>query len=455
MEEIGGLDEFRQLVLEHLWIPLRTWDVMIGPDGFSIFVKGKGCELTDIEGKTYLDYYSGLGNVTNLGYSRKEIVDAACEQMMQLPFKPMHEPNIPQIKLAKKLADLAPGDLSRVFFANSGTEANETAMKIARKYQQLAGFPHKYKIIVGGYRYHGSTYGSMSLGWNRRVYTWEDYETFLPGTIHVPSPPCFRCDLGLKYPECELRCVKEIERVIYCESPETIAALFDVPISSEYATPPPPEYWSTVESICKKYGVLLIFDEVMTAFGRTGKWFACEHWDIRPDIITVSKSIANGYIPLGATIVSKEVASKFEGGYEEMLKHSYTFEGHPVACAAALATLDIIEKEKLLARSQSMGEYLLDCLKSLRSHRIVGEIGGGPGLNCLVEFVKNPKTGERFSPQENKQFVSVLKEKIRQSGLWGAVSNPLLFRPALIITKDEIEEMVRRLDRTISEIESV
>jgi len=242
--------------------------------------------------------------------------------------------------------------------------------------------------------------------------------------------------------------------VIQWEVPETIAAFLDVPIATEYSTPPPPEYWPMVRAICDKYGVLLIFDEIMVAFGRTGKMFACEHWNVVPDIMTVAKSIAGGYVPLGATIVTKEVAQKFEGGYKEMLKHSYTFEGHPVACAAALATLEIIEKENIVENSRAMGEYLLERLQSLRQHRIVGEIRGGLGLDCGIEFVKNRESGEEFSPEEHSRFVTMLKGKLRQAGLWGTAGNPLQLKPPLIITRNEIDEIVSRVDKVIGEIET-
>jgi adenosylmethionine-8-amino-7-oxononanoate aminotransferase len=447
------LEDFKQLVLDHTWVPLRPWNVLAGPAGFNIFVEGEGCRLTDIEGKTYIDYYSSLGNVVNFGYGRKEIADAAYEQLIKLAYRPTHEPTIPQIELAKKLADITPGDLSRVFFANSGTEAIETALKMARHYQTLMGFHNKHKIIVGGYRYHGSTYGSMSVGCNMRVLTWEDYETMLPGVTHVPTPPCFNCELGLKYPDCDLQCVKNLERVINLEMPETVAAFLDVPRPTEYATNPPPEYWPMVRSICDKYGILLIIDEVMMAFGRTGKTFCCEHWDLVPDIMTVAKSITNGYLPLGATIATKRVAQKFEGGYKEALKHSYTFDGHPVVCAAGLAALDIMEREKLVENSRTMGVYLFDRLQSLRRHRTVGEIRGGVGLDCIIEFVKNKETETDFTAEENTKFVGLLKQQLRQNGLWGAVRNPFKLSPQLIVTKDDVDEIVSRCDKAIDEAE--
>ncbi len=451
-EKVEELDYLRQLALEHVWVPLRPWNVLNSPRGFTIFTEGTGCRITDINGKTYLDYCSGLGNVSSLGYGRKEIADAAYEQMKRLQYPPTHELTIPKIKLAKKLADITPGSLSKVFFGNSGTEAVETAIKMAMKYQQLSGFPNRYKVIVGGYRYHGSTFGSMSLGWRPPSLTWEDFGPLLPAVIHVPSPYCFRCDLGLKYPDCDLQCAKQIENVIQQEMPDTVAAFLDVPIATEYYTAPPLEYWPMVRSICNKYGILLIFDCVMTAFGRTGKMFAREHRDVVPDIMVVAKSLANGCVPIGATISTKEVAQKFEGGVKEVLKHSYTFEGHPVACAAALASLEIIERERLVENSKTMGEYIFAQLQSLCKHKIIGEIRGGLGLNCSVEFVRDKKTKENFSSEENGKVLVMLREKLRQVGLWGQVENPIEIRPPLIITKTEIDEIVSGFDQVIGDI---
>ena len=230
------------------------------------------------------------------------------------------------------------------------------------------------------------------------------------------------------------------------------ACLLDVTLATEYSTAPPPEYWPMVRSICDKYNILLILDEVIVGLGRTGKWFCFEHWDIVPDIVVIAKSLTNGAVPLGATIVTKEVAQKFEGGFKEMLKHSYTYSGHPVACAAALATLEIMERENVVDNSRTMGKYLFDTLGSLRKHRMVGEIRGGLGLDCNVEFVKDRETEEKFSPEENQVFIAKLKNGLRQNGLWGPVSNPLHLWPTLVVTKEEIDEILSRLDKTLGEI---
>ncbi|MBW2368639.1 MAG: aspartate aminotransferase family protein, partial [Deltaproteobacteria bacterium] len=423
------------------------------PDGYKIFTEGKGCRVTDITGKTYIDYYAGV-MFNAVGYGRKEIADAVYKQALKLHALPTHELCVAKIELAKKLADITPGSLSKVFFTNSGTEAVETSMKIARQYHALSGFPLKHKAIVGGYRYHGSTYGSMSVGCRPPNFTWKEFEPLLPGVIHVPSPYCFRCEFGLKYPDCNIQCARHIEWVIQNERPETIGFFLDVTIATEYFTPPPPEYWPMVRSICNKYGILLILDEVVNGLGRNGKMFACNHWDVVPDILVLAKGLASGYVPIGATVVTKEVAEKFKSGPGQVLKHGHTFEGNPNACAAALANIEIIEKEKLVENSAAMGKYLFDSLQSLSKHHMVGEIrGNGIGLMCGVEFVKDGKNNIKFSPEESSKFLPLLKKKLRQAGLWGQVENPLPLLPSLIITKGEIDEIVSGIDNVIGQIE--
>jgi len=447
-------DELRQVALDHTWVPARPWDALNAPDGFNIFTEGKGCRVTDIHGKTYLDIFSALGNVTALGYGRKEIADAAYEQMMKLHFMPTHELTVPQINLSKKLADLLPGSLSRVFYANSGTEAVETAIKIAKKYQILAGHPNKYKMIVGGNRYHGATYGAMSLGSRKPHFSWTDYEPLMPGVVNIPPVPNFDAN-GQHDPEHDMRCAEELERVILEQGPETIACFFDVTIATAGATHPAKDYWPRVRAICEKYDVLLAVDEIMMGMGRTGKWFGFEHWEgFVPDIVVLAKSLTNGAVPLGATVVTKEVAEKFEGGMKEMLNHSYTFLGHPVACAAALKTIEIMETENVVENSRVMGTYLFERLETLMKHPIVGLVRGGKGLDCQIEFVKNRETGEKLTAEENAKFAGLLKVKMREAGFWSKFGNPLKLLPPLVISKEEIDELVSNLDRVIGEIAS-
>lgn len=448
-----GREDFtylRQLALDHVWIPLRPWNVVTAQGGFSIFVEGKGCRLTDINGKTYLDYWSSI-MLSNVGYGRKEIAEAAYEQMLKLHFPPTHDLTVPKIKLAKKLADITPGNLSKVYFGNGGTESIETALKIARKYQRISGYTSGYKFI-GGNNYHGSTFGSMSLGWRKPHFTWEDFEPLMPRVIHVPRPYCSICELGLHYPGCDLQCAKQVEAVVKSEIPESIAAFVDVPIPSDGFIPAP-EYWPLIRSICDKYGILLIIDEVQSGFGRTGKMFAIEHWNVVPDIMVIAKALAGGYVPISAAIVTKEIAQKFEGGPEAVLRHSYTFEGHPVACAAALANIEIIEREKLVENSRVMGKYLYEQLQSLSKYRIVGEIRGGLGLMCNVNLVKDKETKVQFTSEEDARVRRMLKTKLMEAGLFGMFTNPIPIMPALIISKDEIDEIVSKLDNVVAEIE--
>lgn len=443
-------DNLKKWAIEHVWPVERTYDEFSSPGGFTIFTDGEGCRITDITGKKYLDYWAGI-MVSSVGYGRKEIADAAYEQLIRLHFAPTHDPTVPKIKLARKLADITPGSLSKVFFASGGTESIEAALKIAWKYHRLAGFTNRYKVI-GGYTYHGSTFGAMSTGWRAPQFSWKDLPPLLPGMVHVASPHCSACDFGLKYPDCNILCARQVERVIQKEEPDTVAAFIDVPIPSA-AFIPPIEYWQIIRSICDKYGILLILDCIQSGFGRFGKMFACEHYNIVPDIIVVGKALAGGYLPISAAIIKKEIAQKFEGGAKEKLSGSYTFEGHPVTCAAALANLEIMERENLVENSRAMGLYLFEQLQALNKYEIVGEIRGGLGLNCQVELVKDKKTKQRFTPEENAKVASLLKKNLMELGLYGPFWTPVLIVPPLIITKSEIDEIVSGFDRAIAKIE--
>jgi len=237
------------------------------------------------------------------------------------------------------------------------------------------------------------------------------------------------------------------------EGPDTVAAFLDTPISSSCFIPPR-EYWPMIRSICDKYGILIIHDEVVTGFGRTGKMFASEHLGMVPDILVVGKAFASGYVPISAAIVTREVARKFEGGLRESLSHSYTFEGHPGACAAALANIELIEKEKLVENSATMGKYLFEQLESFSEYKVVGEIRGGLGLMCEIELVKNKKTNEPFTAEEKMKLRRMLKEKLLKAGLFGMFENPIPICPPLIVTKSEVDEIVSGIRNVISEIES-
>jgi adenosylmethionine-8-amino-7-oxononanoate aminotransferase len=231
-----------------------------------------------------------------------------------------------------------------------------------------------------------------------------------------------------------------------------VAAFLDVPIPS-MAFIPPSEYWQIIRSICDKYGVLLILDCVQSGFGRFGKWFACENYDIVPDIMVLAKALAGSYLPISATIVRKEIAQKFEGGAEVTLKQSYTFEGHPVTCAAALANIEIMESENVIENSKNMGRYLFEQLQSLNKYKIVGDIRGGLGLNCRVELVRDKETKQPLNSDENARVRKLLKKKLMSVGLFGLFANPVPIMPPLVVNQNEIDEIVNGFDKVIGEIQ--
>lgn len=442
--------DLKRLSFQHVFVPQRPWNMMTAEGGYHIFVSGQGCRVTDTEGKTYLDFWGTIQGANLLGYGRQDIAQAAYDQMLKLHFAPTHDGNIPKIQLAAKLASLAPDKNSRVFFASGGTESIETALKLARKYQQIRGFPYRHKIL-SPLAYHGSTLGAMGTGWDI-AFKWEDFQPLPSGYIHVRHPWCSRCELDLHYPDCKIQCARQVERIIQEENPETVAAFIDTPVSS-FNHASPPEYWPMVREICTRYGVLLIFDCIACGLGRTGRMFAAEHFGVVPDVIVIGKGLAGGYLPISAAIITADVAKAFEGGSQEVLMHSFTFEGHAAACAAAIKTLEIMEAEQLVKRSWDMGQYLYQQLQTLYDLKIVGEVRGGMGLMCNVELMKDRADKIRFNQAENARLGGLLKKKLMAAGLWGNFRNPLPIYPALCITKDEIDEIVTGFRRVISDIQ--
>jgi len=448
-------ETYRTLGAKHLIQPNMTRTAAYNPENFILFVKESedGCRVTDIKGKTYLDAFASL-MYRNAGYGRKEIVEAAYEQLLQLSSCVGTAPNIPQIKLAKKLADMTPGDLSVVFFGCNGSDANETGIKIARHYQKLCGFENRYKVIGRRREYHGTNYGTMAVG--RPIKTGnplmvDDYNTygpFMPGVIHVAPPRCYRCEFDLSYPGCDLKCATNVEDVILQEGPETVASFLATPVSAQsLCDVPPPEYWPMIRSLCDKYEILLHMDCVVTGFGRTGKMFGIEHFGIVPDIMSVAKGIISGYLPLSATIITTKIADKFEPN--ETFIHDYTFGGHPAACAAALVNIDILEREKLVGNSAAVGKYLLEQLQELSMHPTVGDVRG-IGLFCAVEYVKDKKTKEPF----DDALTARLKGKLVAEGLLSRTRNSSTsFLPPLVFTKSDADEAVAILDKVITEVE--
>jgi len=280
-----------------------------------------------------------------------------------------------------------------------------------------------------------------------------NYGPLMPGNIHIEQPDAYRGRCCSQSGGCTLECAKDLERAILHEGPSTVAAFIGEPISAASGIHiPHPEYWPTIREICDKYGVVLICDEVINAFGRTGKMFATEHWDIQPDITTVAKALTSGYLPIGAAISSQKIASAFQGGDEETFRHLITFGGNPASCAAAIANLDIMESEGMVDNAAEMGDYMYERLQTLYEHSIVGDVRGGLGLLSAVELVKDRDTKEKF-PKE-----SGLAEKataiLQDHRILGRAGDSIPVAPPLCITSDEVDHFVNQMDSAITKIES-
>ncbi len=445
----NDVKELQESALEHLWVYLREPSDMAEKGEPQIFVEGKGCKVTDALGNTYIDGMSGLW-LKNVGYGRTEIADAAYQQMLKLTYMPLGTTSEPTIKLAEKVASITPGDLSRCFFTSGGSEAVETAMKLARAYFKRVGEPTRVKFISRKGSYHGATFGTLALG-GSPYFPKEDYEPLLGGVFHGPQPLPYHCEYGGTTPEeCAERCVKAIEDIIIFQGPSTVAAVVAEPVSSPMgAAVPGPNYWPLLREVCDRYGCLLIADEVITGFGRTGKMFACEHWDVTPDIMTVAKGITSGYIPMGGAITRKSISNAFVGSSKAAFRHVITFGGHPVASAAALKNIEILEDEHLADNAAVMGDRLLEGLNDLKDkHKIIGDVRG-LGLLCGVELVKDRATKEHFPAEAD--LAARLTQGFSDNGILLRGGDAMNGAPPLLVTPGEIDEILSVLDRVIGQ----
>lgn len=439
--------DLHQLAKDYYGIHAREWQTEGVPGDYQIWTGAKGCRVTDSEGKTYIDGFAGL-MYKNIGYGRKEIADVAYEQMLKITSLPSSSPSPvsePQVLLAEKIAQITPGSLSRSTFTSGGSEGIETAAKIAKAYQKLAGQPGRYKLISRRGTYHGYTHLTMALA-AQSAFT-SAYEPLVYGVKQISNVKCYRCDFNLKYPECNLECARELERTILAETAESVAAVVMDPVShSDICTPPKPEYWPMIRSICDKYGVLLIDDEVVTGFGRTGKMFGIENWDVVPDILVTAKGITSGYLPLGAVTVKEEIAEKFASGF----MHIITFGGLPAPCAAALKNIEIIENEKLAENAATVGAYLLKQLKALMERHVsIGDVRG-IGLMTQTELVTNRETKEPLT----REVTSELRKRIQGNGLVARIRSGMIsIFPPLTFSRADADETVGIVDKTLTELE--
>ena len=419
-------------------------------EGVRIVTEADRHHVKDMDGNRILDGMAGLWCV-NAGYGRRELADAAYEQMLELPyyntfFKTTHPP---VALLAKRLADLAPAHLNQVFFGASGSESNDTAIRTVRHYWALKGEPQKQTIVSRRDAYHGSTIAAVSMGGMGAMHA--QTGPHLPGFVHVMAPYDFElAEPGESREEFGLRAAREVEKAILEAGPQNVAAFVGEPIQGAGGVKIPPEtYWPEIQRICREHGVLLMLDEVITGFGRTGEWFAAQSMDIRPDTMTLAKGMTSGYQPLSALMVSDEIAATLESGGEYY--HGYTYSGHPVACAVALANIDLIEREGLVERVRDeTGPYLLDQLfERLGRHPIVGEVRGF-GLLAGIEIVRDPDTRQRF--EGAGRAAMVVRDRCIANGLMmRAVGDTMILSPPLSWTPTEIDEAADKLATALDE----
>jgi len=454
MEKRMSLEDYLKLDKEHIWHPMFQHS-LLGEKNLMLIKEANGVTVTDYQGNEYLDAFAGLWNV-NVGYGRDEIAEAVYEQMKTLSYYPHSQVNIPATLLAKQLSSILPGDVKHVFFCNSGSEANETAFKIARQYgRQKFPTQNRYKIISRYRGYHGFTYGALSATGQtpRRV----KFEPLVPGFCHAQPAYCYRCSFGLAYPQCDLACATEIERIVQYEGVETVIAVIAEPIVGGGGVIVPPDgYLERLREICDRYELLLILDEVITGFGRTGTLFACQGWNVEPDIITLAKGISSGYLPLGACVTNSQVFEAFLGetGDDSEFTQVSTYGGHPVCCVASLANLKILLGEKLCENANIVGEYLLNKLKGLMQLPIVGDVRG-KGLIIGIELVSD-KTEKTPLPTE---ATVKIQQKIKEQGVLVGMSshavpgadNIICISPPLILTMAEADKIVTAIYNAITE----
>ena len=357
------------------------------------------------------------------------------------------------IELARRLADLTPGDLSPSFFCNSGSEAVEASIKLARQYHQANGDGRRYKVVSLRRAYHGSTMGALSAtGWSPHFQEFRrsaDPAVPVAGFANAMPAYCYRCELGLTHPSCGLACGSTIEQAILGSDPDLVSCVILEPImGTAGCIVPPAGYLAKVRQICDRYGVLLIADEVVCGFGRTGRWFGVEHSDVVPDLMVVAKGLTSGYAPMAAAVARREIADRIPVFFDV-----HTYGGHPVSAAAALANIGIIEREGLVNNSATVGAYMLELLEGLRAHPAVGDVRG-LGLFMAVEL-RDPLRNEDFA--SDLHVADQVTQATMQMGLFGPRplgGGTLVFAPPLVFTKAQAERAVEVLDTALSKVEA-
>ncbi len=419
--------------------------------------RAQGVYMFDHTGKEYIDGSSGA-IICNIGYGNRKVIDRINLQAEKTFFAyRTHFENRPSADLAEKIVGKLSGGLNKVFYVSGGSEAVETALKICRQYFYSRGEGSRHLFISRKPGYHGCTLGALGITSYAPLEV--PFKPMVKNNPRIPAPFCYRCAYDMQYPQCGIKCALQLEDTILANGPENVAAFVAEPIggASTAAAVPPDEYFSIIRKICSKYGIMLILDEVMTAFGRTGKFFGYEHFGVKADIIALSKGMASGYFPLGAAVTTQKIVDEIldAGGFQ----HGHTYAGNPMACAVGEAVFETIEEQGLVENSAQVGKYIKDGLKQLQaSYRIIGNVRG-KGMLTGIELVKDREGKIPFDPGLNANFI--LADMAYENGLIlyprrpinGILGDHLLVAPPLITTRDEADIILDRLDGALAKAE--
>jgi putrescine aminotransferase len=442
------LDALRRLDRAHAIHPFTDHAAMWRA-GTHVIRSGRGCTVVDEDGRELLDALAGLWCV-NVGYGRDEIVDAVARQMRELAYYPsfFNTTTEPTVRLAARLAGLAPAGLGHVFFAGSGSEANETALKLIRAYWKLRGEPRRTKIVTRTFSYHGVTLATSSMTGLPTCTT--PFDLPLPGFVHVPGPNHWAGGQGRSPGEYGQWCLHETAKAFAREGADTIAAMFVEPIQGAGGVIVPPDgYLAQLRELCRRHDVLFVADEVITGFGRLGAWFASTLWDLRPDLMTLAKGITSGYLPLGATLVHERIAEVLQS--HGSLAHGFTYSGHPTPCAAALANLDVLERERLPERVRDdVGPRFQRALQALADHPAVGEVRGW-GLIGAIEL-RRPSRGPLAGAPPDSLGVAAAAIARERGVIVRGIRDAVAMAPPLVVAHAELDRLWDAVRATLDRV---
>lgn len=438
-----GPNELRQFI-RHIWLDFQQMSEF--EQAPLVITHGKGMRVWTDDGREFIDAIGGA-IVSTLGYGDEEIFGAMHDAVDRQDFWPvLHSTTPAAIRLARRLSEILPGDLDTAFLLCGGSEATETAMKMARQYHRNRGTSTRYKVVSRYWSYHGATQAALSAS---GVSDRRKFEPLPQGFIHIQPPYCYRCPWGKEPTSCNVECANAVEEVVHYEGRETVSAMIVDPVMAAAGVlVPPKRHYQRLREICDQYGILLIFDEVLTGFGRLGSFFAADYYETVPDIICLGKGMTSGYAPVAAVVARDHVAEAFRGESSKTFLHGHTYGGYPLGCETALAVIDKLIREGIVDKASSNGAYLGDRLRDLvQGHREIGDVRG-LGMLWGIEFVKNRQTKEAYPPRQ--AFAPLVRSRALDLGLITRGStNVVILAPALTASREDIDEIVDLLDRAI------